>query len=183
MELLKLGFTSQESEGKSGPTHQRVSWAGLEQGGLPPSPGGHGLWPMGRAAERENGRSKSWALTVKSGSGGRNLRSLGSWLPPPGEPGRWQLPQKGARRVRPGFQPGTEGSQSPGAPAEWEKRPRAPGTRKLESRSLTSGAMARPMAVGTEQLHGPHPVRPVTPQLTQEATGTQGRGLPPDPAG
>lgn len=82
--------------------------------------------------------------------------------------------------MRPGFQSGTEGSQSPGAPAEWEK------TRKLESRSLTSGAMARPTAVGTEQLPGPHPVRPGTPQLTHralEATGTQGRGLPPDPAG
>lgn len=69
LQLFKLVFTSQKSGKKSGLTHQRVSRTGLGWGG-------HGQWLREEPAESGRGGSKSLALTVKSGSGDRNLWSL-----------------------------------------------------------------------------------------------------------
>lgn len=121
-----------KNQGRRVTTHQRVSRTGLGWGG-------HGQWLREEPAESGRGGSKSLALTVKSGSGDRNLWSLPLVV--------WEIevPQRGGLRsgdLASSRALGCGGgqSQSQGATtSRVEKPPRISGTRRLSPGALIYG--------------------------------------------
>ena len=183
LQLFKLVFTSQESGKKSGPTHKRVSRTGLGWGG-------HGQWLWEEPAESGRGGSKSLALTVKSGSGARNLWSLGCGLFPWGGLGGGSSPERWAQRetwLLAGHLGAAGGGQSQSQGATTS---RVGGATKDFWNQETGvqgphiwGAIGKPMAVGTKWLLAPHLMRPVTPNRHTGHRRPQGPKdrLRPDP--